>query len=66
MEFSTFLADLALPDAPLSVDPASLFALLAQLPDPRKRRGRRYSLAAVLAVIGFLLVVAYQSAVAAS
>ena len=51
MEFSTFLADLALPDAPLSVDPASLFALLAQLPDPRKRRGRRYSLAAVLAVI---------------
>ncbi len=51
MEFNTFLADLALPDAALPVEPASLFALLAQLPDPRKRRGRRYSLAAVLAVI---------------
>ena len=51
MESNTFLSELALPDTPLSVDPASLFALLAQLPDPRKRRGRRYSLAAVLAVI---------------
>ena len=51
MEFNTFLAALALPDTPLAIDPASLFALLAQLPDPRKRRGRRYSLAAVLAVI---------------
>ncbi len=41
MESNTFLSELALPDTPLSVDPASLFALLAQLPDPRKRRGRR-------------------------
>lgn len=46
-----FLAALMLPAAPSAVDPASLFALLAQLSDPRKRRGRRYSLAAVLAVI---------------
>ncbi len=51
MEFNTFLAALVLPDGPVSVDPASLFALFAQLPDPRKRRGRRYPLAAVLAVI---------------
>lgn len=51
MEFNTFLAALALPETPQPVDPASLFALLTQLPDPRKRRGRRYSLAAVLAVI---------------
>ena len=51
MEFNTFLASLALPSAPLPVDPASLFALLAQLPDPRQRRGCRYSLAAVLTVI---------------
>jgi predicted transposase YbfD/YdcC len=50
MESNTFLAALTLPAAP-TIDPASLFALLAQLPDPRKRRGRRYSLAAVLAVI---------------
>lgn len=51
MESTTFLAALTLPDATVPVDPASLFALLAQLPDPRKRRGRRYSLAAVLAVL---------------
>src|SRR5919202_3486235 len=51
MEFNTFRAALTLPDTALPLDPASLFALLAQLPDPRKRRGRRYPLAAVLAVI---------------
>lgn len=51
MEFNTFLAALALPDAPPPGDPASLVALLAQLPDPRKRRGQRYPLAAVLAVM---------------
>ena len=51
MEFNTFLAALTLPDTALPLDPASLFALLAQLPDPRKRRGRRYPLAAVLGVI---------------
>lgn len=51
MEFSTFLATLPLPDTPLTTDPASLFALLTQLPDPRKLRGRRSSLASVLAVL---------------
>ncbi len=51
MEFNTFLTSLALPDAPPSVDPASLFALLAQLPDPRKRRGRRFALAVVLTLM---------------
>src|ERR671933_1257962 len=51
MESNTFLAALALPEAPQPVDPTSLFALLPHRPDPRKRRGRRYSLAAVLAVI---------------
>src|SRR5918997_2072107 len=51
MEFNTFLTTVALPDAPPSVDPASLFALLAQLPDPRKRRGRRYALAVVLTLL---------------
>ena len=51
MEFSTFLTALTLPDALRSIDPASLFALLAQLADPRKPRGCRYPLAAVLAVI---------------
>jgi predicted transposase YbfD/YdcC len=51
MEFNTFLNSLTLPEPSLPVDPASLFALLTQLPDPRKRRGRRYSLAAVLTVI---------------
>jgi predicted transposase YbfD/YdcC len=51
MESTTLLATLVLPDAPGPVDPASLFALLALLPDPRKRRGRRYTLAAVLTVI---------------
>ncbi len=51
MESNTFLAALALPQAAPAIDPASLFALLAQLPDPRKRRGQRYPLAAVLAVI---------------
>jgi predicted transposase YbfD/YdcC len=50
MESNTFLAALALPATP-AIDPASLFALLAQLPDPRTRRGRRYPLAAVLTVI---------------
>ena len=51
MEFNTFLTTVALPDAPPAVDPASLFALLAQLPDPRKRQGRRYSLAVVLTLM---------------
>jgi len=51
MEFTTFLTTVALPDAPPAVDPASLFALLAQLPDPRKRRSRRYSLAVVLTLM---------------
>ncbi len=51
MEFNRFLAALVLPAVSTTVDPASLFALLTQLPDPRKRRGRRYSLAALLAVI---------------
>lgn len=51
MEFSTFLAAISLPDTPPTVEPASLFALLSQLPDPRNRRGRRYSLAAVLTVL---------------
>jgi hypothetical protein len=51
MEFNTFLTTLALPDAPPPVDPASLFALLAQLPDPRKRRGRRYALAVILTLM---------------
>ncbi|MDQ5852729.1 MAG: transposase family protein, partial [Chloroflexota bacterium] len=51
MEFNRFLAALVLPTVSPIVDPASLFALLSQLPDRRKRRGRRYSLAAVLAVI---------------
>jgi predicted transposase YbfD/YdcC len=51
MEFNTFLTRLALADAPPTVDPASLFALLAQLPDPRKRRGRRYALAVVLTLM---------------
>jgi predicted transposase YbfD/YdcC len=51
MEFSTFLTALALPITPLTVEPTSLFALLAQLADPRKHRGRRYSLATVLTVL---------------
>ena len=51
MEFNTFLTTLALPDAPPPVDPASLFALLTQLPDPRKRRGRRYALAVILTLM---------------
>lgn len=51
MEFNTFLTTLALPATSPPVDPASLFALLAQLPDPRKRRGRRYALAIVLTLM---------------
>jgi predicted transposase YbfD/YdcC len=51
MESITLLPALVLPPTPLSVEPASLFALLATLPDPRKRRGRRYSLAAILTLI---------------
>lgn len=51
MESTTFLATLALPATVISCDPASLYALLAQLPDPRKPRGQRYPLAAILAVI---------------
>ena len=51
MASTTFLATLALPATVLSCDPASLYALLAQLPDPRKPRGQRYPLAAILAVI---------------
>ena len=51
MESNTFLAALIVPHVPTVIDPASLFALLCDLPDPRKRRGRRYSLAASLAVI---------------
>ena len=45
------LPTLMLPSSAPSVEPASLFALLASLPDPRKRRSRRYSLAAILTVI---------------
>ncbi len=51
MESTTLLPALVLPPALLSVDPASLFALLQRLHDPRKRRGRRYSLAAILTLI---------------
>src|SRR3954452_3910636 len=51
MEFSTVLTTLALPDALLTIDPASLFALLSLLVDPRKPRGCRYPLASILAVI---------------
>ena len=51
MESITLLPTLVLPPAPLPVDPASLFLRLATLPDPRKRRGRRYSLAAILTLI---------------
>ena len=51
MEFNTFFTRLALPCSSPAVDPASLFAVLAQLPDPRKRRGRRYALAVVLTLI---------------
>ena len=51
MESTTLLPALVLPPALLSVDPASLFALLQRLQDPRKRRGRRYSLAAILTLI---------------
>jgi predicted transposase YbfD/YdcC len=51
MESSTLLPSLSLPTAPVSVEPASLFALLQDIPDPRKPRGRRYSLAAILSII---------------
>ncbi|MDQ5852926.1 MAG: transposase family protein [Chloroflexota bacterium] len=51
MAFNRFLAALVLPAVAPTVDPASRCALLPQLPDPRERRGRRYALAAVLAVI---------------
>ena len=51
MESTTFLASLSLPAPLISCDPASLYALLAQLPDPRKPRGQRYPLAAILAVL---------------
>src|SRR5688500_13748723 len=51
MESNTLLSDLVLPVGPLPIDPASLFVRLAGLPDPRKRRGRRYTLAAILTVI---------------
>ena len=51
MESTMLLPTLVLPSPAPSVEPASLFALLASLPDPRKRRGRRYSLAAILTVI---------------
>ncbi len=51
MESSTLLPGLTLPGSPQSIAPASLFMLLAGLPDPRQRRGRRYSLAAILTVI---------------
>jgi hypothetical protein len=51
MEFNTFLTTVTLPDTALPVDPASLFALLAQVPDPRKRRGRRYALAVILTLM---------------
>jgi predicted transposase YbfD/YdcC len=51
MEFITVLTPLVLPDALLTIDPASLFALLSLLVDPRKPRGCRYPLAAVLTVI---------------
>ncbi len=51
MESTMLLPTLMLPSSAPSVEPASLFALLASLPDPRKRRSRRYSLAAILTVI---------------
>lgn len=51
MESTTLLPTLVLPTLSGTVDPASLFALLADLPDLRNRRGRRYSLAAILTLI---------------
>ena len=51
MESTMLLPTLVLPSSAPSVEPASLFALLTSLPEPRKRRGRRYPLAAILTVI---------------
>jgi predicted transposase YbfD/YdcC len=51
MEFNTFLATLAVPDAPAAATPTTLAAVFAQVPDPRKRRGQRYPLPVILALL---------------
>jgi predicted transposase YbfD/YdcC len=56
MEFNTFLTTLVVSDDPAATTPASLCAVFAQLPAPRKRRGLRYPLAIIrtLLVLGKL------------
>lgn len=51
MDSTTFLSGLTLPQAPVPIDPTSLYTALTQVQDGRKRRGRRYSLALVLTLI---------------
>ena len=51
MEFTTFLSTLRLPALPAPIEPASLYAALAQVHDGRKRRGRRYPLPLVLTLL---------------
>ncbi|MGI8687882.1 MAG: hypothetical protein ACR2M3_04810 [Thermomicrobiales bacterium] len=47
----------SMPDAitpsPLVPPPANLVAVFARVPDPRRSRGRRFPLPAVLAALGF-------------
>jgi predicted transposase YbfD/YdcC len=51
MESTTFLAGMMLPPTAHVSDPASLYRALQRIPDPRQRRGRRYSLALVLTLM---------------
>jgi predicted transposase YbfD/YdcC len=51
MECNTFLATLAVPATPAAASPAALMTVFAQVPDPRNRRGRRYPLPVLLALL---------------
>ena len=63
------LADLARQDAGLARDPAfpesSLFARLSQVPDRRKRRGRRHELVVVLVLAACAMLVVGNDSVSA-
>lgn len=51
MDYTTLISGIALPPQARAIDAQSLYAAFEQVPDGRKKRGRRYSLALLLTLL---------------